>query len=161
MHTDQVVATVGVDIGTSSSNAGLTLSHTRGDLYRAALEAIGLGVRHNIETIEAAGGDIRRVIAVGGGAQGTLWTQIVSDITGRNQLIPSQTIGASYGAAFLAAQTVSDVAIEVWNPVEEIRTPRSELKAQYDELYALYLELYTESKAVAHALAAWQIRLHP
>ncbi len=141
--------------------AGLTLSHTRGDLYRAALEAIGLGIRHNIETMQAAGGDIRRIIAVGGGTQGTLWTQIVSDITGREQLIPSQTIGASYGAAFLAAQTVSDVAIEVWNPVEEIRTPRSELKAQYDELYALYRELYTESKTVAHALAAWQKRLHP
>jgi xylulokinase len=140
--------------------AGLTLSHTRGDLYRAALEAIGLGVRHNIETMEAAGGDIKRIIAVGGGTQGTLWTQIVSDITGREQLIPSQTIGASYGAAFLAAQTVSDAAIEAWNPVEEIRTPRPELRAQYDELYALYRELYTESKTVAHALADWQKRLH-
>jgi xylulokinase len=46
--------------------AGLTLSHTRGDLYRAALEATGYGVRHNIETIEAAGGDIRHVVALGG-----------------------------------------------------------------------------------------------
>ena len=35
--------------------AGLTLAHTRGDLYRAALEATGLGVRHNIETMRAAG----------------------------------------------------------------------------------------------------------
>ena len=63
--------------------AGLTLTHTRGDLYRAALEAVGFGVRHNIEAIEAAGGDVRRVVAVGGGTQGDLWTQIVSDITGR------------------------------------------------------------------------------
>jgi xylulokinase len=77
--------------------AGLTLSHTHGDLCRAALEAIGLGERHNIETIEEAGGDIRRIFAVGGGTQGTLWTQIVSDITARPQEIPSQTIGASYG----------------------------------------------------------------
>lgn len=34
--------------------AGLTLSHTRGDLYRAALEGTAYGVRHNIEAIEAA-----------------------------------------------------------------------------------------------------------
>ncbi|MER7441916.1 FGGY-family carbohydrate kinase [Micromonospora avicenniae] len=139
--------------------AGLTVSHTRGDLYRAALEATGLGVRHNIETIEAGGGDIRRVVAVGGGTQGGLWTQIVSDVTGRDQLIPSQTIGASYGAAFLAARTEWDVSIETWNPVKEIRTPRRELAADYDELYGLYRELYTSSKRVAHALAARQVRL--
>ncbi|MEU4675553.1 FGGY-family carbohydrate kinase [Micromonospora sp. NPDC023737] len=139
--------------------AGLTVSHTRGDLYRAALEATGLGVRHNIETIEAAGGDIRRVVAVGGGTQGGLWTQIVSDVTGRDQVIPSQTIGASYGAAFLAARTEWDVSIETWNPVKEIRTPRRELAADYDELYGLYRELYTSSKRVAHALAARQVRL--
>ncbi|OEV22891.1 hypothetical protein AN219_26690, partial [Streptomyces nanshensis] len=41
--------------------AGLTLSHTRGDLYRAALEATAYAVRHNIEAIERAGGDIRRI----------------------------------------------------------------------------------------------------
>lgn len=139
--------------------AGLTVSHTRGDVYRAALEATGLGVRHNIETMEAAGGDIRRVVAVGGGTQGTLWTQIVSDVTGRAQIIPSQTIGASYGGAFLAAQTVRDVSIDEWNPIKEIREPRPEFAADYDELYELYRELYTSSIPVAHALAARQVRL--
>lgn len=138
--------------------AGLTVSHTRGDLYRAALEATGLGVRHNLEAIEASGGDIRRIVAVGGGTQGGLWTQIVSDITGRAQVIPSQAIGASYGAAFLAAQTGWSVSIDVWNPVKEIREPRVELAADYDELYGLYRELYTSSKRVAHALAARQVR---
>ncbi len=101
--------------------AGLTLSHTRGDLYRAALEATGFGVRHNIETIESAGGNVRRIVAVGGGTQGTLWTQIVSDITERAQEIPTQTIGASYGGAFLAAQTVGELSISAWNPVKESR----------------------------------------
>jgi xylulokinase len=118
-------------------------------------------VRHNIETIAAAGGDIRRVVAVGGGTQGALWTQIVSDITGRPQVIPSQTIGASYGGAFLAAQTVRDVSIDRWNPVKEIRVPRPEFAADYDELYGLYRELYTGTKAVAHALTARQMRPLP
>ncbi len=138
--------------------AGLTVSHTRGDLYRAALEATGFGVRHNIEAMTAAGGDIERVVAVGGGTQGRLWTQVVSDITGRDQVIPTQTIGASYGAAFLAAQAVGDASIDEWNPAEEVRKPRSELSAMYDDLYALYLELYTGSKPVTHALAARQRR---
>lgn len=138
--------------------AGLTVSHTRGDLYRSALEATGLGVRHNVEAIEAAGGDVRRVVAVGGGTQGSLWTQIVSDICGRDQIIPSQTIGASYGGAFLAAGAVTEVAIDAWNPVHEVRRPRPELAAGYDELYSAYRDLYTSTRSVAHTLAARQER---
>jgi xylulokinase len=112
--------------------AGLTLSHTAGDLYRAALEATGYGVRHNVEAIEAAGGDIRRIVAVGGGTQGGLWTQIVSDITGRPQEIRAQSIGASYGAAFLAAQLVASASIDDWNPVTETVEPRPEAVERYD-----------------------------
>jgi len=136
--------------------AGLTLTHTRGDLYRAALEAIGYGVRHNIETIEAAGGDVRRIVAVGGGTQGDLWTQIVSDVTGREQVIPTQTIGASYGGAFLAAGAVTDGAIADWNPVRELRTPKQ--PEAYDDLYRHYRSLYTSTRDIAHALAERQQR---
>ncbi|MBU3864611.1 sugar kinase [Streptomyces sp. 4503] len=138
--------------------AGLTLSHTRGDLYRAALEATGFGVRQNIEVIEAAGGDIRRVVAVGGGTQGSLWTQIVSDITGRPQELRTITIGAGYGDALLAAQLVGDATIEDWNPVRETVTPRAEHTGRYDELYALYRRLYPDTAATVHALAALQER---
>ncbi|MGW3171465.1 FGGY-family carbohydrate kinase [Streptomyces sp. NPDC001153] len=138
--------------------AGLTLSHTRGDLYRAALEATGFGVRHNIEVIEEAGGDIRRVVAVGGGTQGALWTQIVSDITGRPQELRSTTIGASYGGALLAAQLVGDAGIDDWNPVRETVTPCAERRRRYDELYGLYRRLYRETSATVHALAPLQER---
>ncbi len=138
--------------------AGLSLSHTRGDLYRAALEAIGFGVRHNVEVIEEAGGDVQRIVAVGGGTQGTLWTQIVSDITGRPQVIPTQTVGASYGGALLAAQTVEDVSIATWNPVKEIRRPRPELAEAYADLYTNYRALYTGTRDITHSLAARQQR---
>ncbi len=97
--------------------AGLTIEHTRGDLDRAALEATALGVRHNVEAIRAAGGSIERVVAVGGGTQGDLWLHVVSDVTGLTQEVRSVTIGASYGAAFLAARAVASVSIDEWNPV--------------------------------------------
>ncbi|MER6924737.1 FGGY-family carbohydrate kinase, partial [Streptomyces spiralis] len=138
--------------------AGLTLSHTRGDLYRAALEATGFGVRHNVEVIEEAGGDIRRVVAVGGGTQGSLWTQIVSDITGRPQELRTITIGASYGGALLAAQLVGDASVDDWNPVRETVTPRAENTARYDALYALYRRLYPDTADAVHTLAALQER---
>jgi xylulokinase len=82
--------------------AGLTLSHTRGHLYRASLEGTAYGVRHNLETMADMGATPKRVVAVGGGAKNALWLQLVSDIAGVAQIVPERTIGASYGDAFLA-----------------------------------------------------------
>jgi xylulokinase len=139
--------------------AGLTLSHTRGDLYRAALESTALGVRHNIETFRAAGGQIDRVVAVGGGTQGDLWTQIVSDVCGVEQVIPTQTIGASYGAAYLAAASVLDVSISDWNPTARICRPNPGTRDNYDELYELYLACYPATCDITHTLARRQREL--
>lgn len=139
---------------------GLTLSHTRGDLYRAALEATALGVRHNVETMRSAGADIRRIVAVGGGTQGALWLQIVSNATGLTQQVPQTTIGASYGAAFLAATATQSPApsIAEWNPIVETVTPDHAVTAAYDDLFALYLALYAGTVDVNHALARRQVR---
>jgi xylulokinase len=139
--------------------AGLTVSHTRGDLYRAALESTALGVRHNIETFRAAGGQIDRVVAVGGGTQGDLWTQIVSDVTGVEQVIPTQTIGASYGAAYLAAASVLDVSISNWNPTQRICRPNPETRDNYNELYELYRAFYPATRDISHTLARRQREL--
>jgi xylulokinase len=133
--------------------AGLTLEHTRGDLYRAALEGTAFAVRHNIESMRAAGVDIRRVVAVGGGTQGNLWTQIVSDITGLEQVIPTQTIGASLGAAMLAAPAVG-VDIAGWNPPARVVAPAVSATNHYDRIFPLYRDLYTKTADLVHELVA-------
>ncbi|CAN5164901.1 FGGY-family carbohydrate kinase [soil metagenome] len=135
---------------------GLTLDHTRGDLYRAALEATALGVLHNIRTMVAAGAVIDRVVAVGGGTQGGLWPQIVSDVTGLPQDVTATSIGASFGAAFLAATAVASPSIGEWNPVVQTVEPNRHTAAGYAELFELYLELYPATREIAHALAARQ-----
>lgn len=135
--------------------AGLTLSHTRGDLYRAVLEATGFGVRHNVETMERAGSRIDRVVAVGGGTKSTLWPQIVSDISGRDQIVSTQTVGASYGGALLAARaTGTDTS--GWNPAAGLIRPDPAVRERYDALYDLYHRLYAGTADVAHALSAIQ-----
>ncbi|WUD78243.1 FGGY family carbohydrate kinase [Streptomyces sp. NBC_00510] len=136
--------------------AGLTVEHTRGDLYRAALEATAHGVRHNIEAMCQAGADIERVVAVGGGTQGRLWTQIVSDVTGLPQDIPSVTVGAAYGAARLAAQWDGGTATATWNPVQEQCVPDPATEAAYDRLHSLYRGLYPATRDTVHALARLQ-----
>src|SRR5262249_31056115 len=84
--------------------AGLTTSHGRGELYRAALEGTAYVLRHNLEAMSDAGGRARRLVAVGGGTKGGLWTQIVSDVTGLPQELPAETVGACLGDALFAAQ---------------------------------------------------------
>ncbi|MEU9977979.1 FGGY-family carbohydrate kinase [Streptomyces sp. NPDC051014] len=137
--------------------AGLTLGHTRGDLMRAALEATAFGVRHNVETMLAAGADIRRIVAVGGGTRGGLWPRIVSDVTGLEQAVPRTTIGASYGAAFLAAGLVGRPDITAWNPVESVVRADPGTAAVYERRFAQYRDLYAGTAPVVHALAHDQV----
>ncbi|MGW4670873.1 FGGY-family carbohydrate kinase [Streptomyces sp. NPDC004324] len=133
--------------------AGLTLGHTRADLMRAALEATAYGVRHNIETMLAAGADIRRIVAVGGGTRGGLWPQIVSDVTGLEQIVARTTIGACYGAAFLAAGLIGRPDITAWNPPESVVRPTPATAGVHDRRFAQYRALYESTTAITHALA--------
>jgi xylulokinase len=136
---------------------GLTLRHGRAHLYRALLESIGYGVRHILETLEAAGGASRRLVAVGGGTRGGLWAQIVSDVTGQPQEIPAETIGACYGDALLAAQGVGLVpAGTTWARVASVVQPTESTRTLYEELYSIYLSLYPATREQAHALARIQ-----
>ncbi|HEY2193383.1 MAG TPA: FGGY family carbohydrate kinase, partial [Actinomycetospora sp.] len=98
---------------------GLTTAHGRAELYRAVLEGIAHGVRHNLEAFAEAGGPSSpRLVAVGGGTRGGLWTRIVSDVTGLAQEVPVDTTGAAFGDAFLAAAAVGAADdVRAWNPI--------------------------------------------
>lgn len=137
---------------------GLTQRHTRGHLYRALLEATAFGVRHNLEAVESAGGDPRRLVAVGGGTRGGLWAQVVSDVTGREQDIPTPSIGASYGDAHLAGAAAGLVPLDArWATVAGTVRPNVALRSLYDQLYQVYLQLYPATKSLAHELAELQL----
>ena len=130
---------------------GLTLSHDRGHLYRALLEGAAYEVRHNLEVLAGAGAEPVTLTAVGGGTKGGLWTQIVSDVTGRPQVIPEQTIGASYGDAWLAGIGTGAVdAAATWNRPVGTVTPDQATRDRYDRLYAVYRGLYPATRDLVH-----------
>ncbi|MCC7371241.1 MAG: FGGY-family carbohydrate kinase [Chloroflexi bacterium] len=137
---------------------GLTLSHGRGHLYRALLEASGYGVRHIMDTLRAAAAHPRRLVAVGGGTQGDLWPQIVSDILGQPQEIPRETIGAAYGDALLAAIAAGLADQHTrWNQPAATIEPNGQHTATYDRLYEVYRSLYPATREQMHQLAAFQL----
>ena len=138
--------------------AGLTLSHTRAHLYRSILEGTAFGVRHNLEAIRAMGAEATRLVAVGGGAKNPTWLQIVSDVTGVEQIVPRRTIGACLGDAFLAG-LASGIIPELnclardWVDINATLIPNSATRELYDELYGVYRGIYRTSGDELHALA--------
>jgi xylulokinase len=132
---------------------GFNLTHTRADAYRALLEGIANGANHIIETYAEAGCAPRAISAVGGGTQNRVWIQATSDITERPQALRAQTIGASYGDAFLAAMAVGDAernAILEWNPVAGEISPQPANAEMYRRQFAIYKDLY---RATRHLMA--------
>ena len=138
--------------------AGLTLSHTRAHLYRASLEGTAYGVRDNLDVMAAMGADPKRIVAVGGGASNPLWLQIVSDVSGKAQMVPERTIGASYGDAFLAGVATGIIkdrnAINTdWVTIDRIVEPAPSMKPVYEPYYEIYRSLYRSTKPEMHQLA--------
>lgn len=137
--------------------AGLSLRHHRGHLFRAVYEGIAFGIRQILELLDGDVDSVERLVAVGGGTQGGLWTQIVSDVTGREQTVPAQTIGACYGDALMAAIGVGLVPPETnWAVTGHTVTPDPSTRAVYDALYRDYCELYPATRPVVHRLARLQ-----
>jgi xylulokinase len=134
---------------------GLTLRHTRGHLYRAALEGIACGIRHNLDALPQA--YPIRAVCVGGGTRESLWPQIVSDVTGMAQTIPQETVGASYGDALLAALGTGLAAHGTsWAIPAQTIEPNPDVRELYDALYTRYRALYPATRDLQHALADLQ-----
>jgi xylulokinase len=128
---------------------GLNLTHSRGDIYRAALEGIACATRHITETFAAADAAPRRVRAVGGGTRNAPWLQATSDLTGLPQTICTVSTGASFGNAFLAALATGKAVpadIARWNPPAGVIDPETD--PAYDRLWPLFRRLYDQTRDI-------------
>ena len=136
---------------------GLTLKHNRADMYRALLEGVGFGIRHNIETLQKEGLTAKRILAVGGGTKNLVWMQIISDIANLQMVVPEQQIGSSYGDAFMAGVGVGIFEglqdIDQWVSHAAVIQPNPKRNANYAPYYEIYRNLYAQTKNLMHDLA--------
>ncbi len=136
---------------------GLSLKHTRGDIYRAILESVAFGIRHNVEVMRKEGVIPKRILAVGGGTQNDLWMQLVSDIVDIELAIPQQLIGASYGDAFMAAVGIglfrNLTEINCWVKNKKVVSPNPEGYKKYGLNYKIFRDLYKTTKSLMHELS--------
>lgn len=136
--------------------AGLSLRHDRDHVFRALLEGVAHGIRHNLELL-AASQEVAEIRAVGGGTTSDVWVQIVSDVTGEGQVVAARAPGASLGDAFLAGVATGHLTLADlpgWVGEQRTISPRAALAPLYDKHHALFKELYRDTAGTVHQLAS-------
>jgi len=137
---------------------GLTMRHERKDIIRSVLEGVTFNLRIISEVFENEI-DYSQITAIGGGARGGAWRQILADIYDKNINIPVVTEEAtSLGAAVAAGVGVGifdsvTVASEL-NSVDKRCSPNPSAVKIYDELFPVFKKAYRSLLDVYDDLAA-------
>ena len=137
---------------------GLTLSHTRADIYRSLLEGIGFGIRHMIDTMLEEGAKPQCIIAAAGGTKNREWMQIVCDIANIDMTILEQESSAAFGDAFMAGvgvgyyQNLKENSKWV-SKVSSVK-PNPRNTRIYEPYYRIFRQLYAQTKELMHELDA-------
>ncbi|ATW24874.1 FGGY-family carbohydrate kinase [Candidatus Formimonas warabiya] len=132
---------------------GLKLSHTKGHIFRAALEGIAFGIEQCLALYRKSGLKIEGATAVGGGARNSAWMQMVSDICGLEQHIPQVLQGASYGDAMIAALALGALEpkeLKKWIKIRSRTVPDHQTSARYAVNRKIYNGLYQVNKQLMH-----------
>ncbi len=129
--------------------AGLTLSTTPRDVYRALLEGIAFGNRRIMDNFAEHGVELAEIVACGGVAEKSpLLMQLIADASGREVRVPDSGQIPARGAALfgaVAAGHFADIAeaISTTRPgTARSYVPDPDAKAVHDRVYAIYRELY-------------------
>ncbi len=126
---------------------GLTIKHTRADMIRAVLEGVTFNLRGVLDAFEQQGAAIPSMRAIGGGARGRVWRQIMAGVFNRPVERPALLEEAtSMGAAIAGGVGVGlfkDFSIaETLTPITDTTMPDAQAAVVYDRLYATFNRAY-------------------
>ncbi|MGB3414627.1 MAG: FGGY-family carbohydrate kinase [Microbacteriaceae bacterium] len=133
--------------------SGLTLSHQRSDIVRAALEGVAHSIVDALSRYEEIKQRPRTIRAVGGGTKNTIFIQTVSDLLNQEQII-ADTPGASYGDAMLAALAVGYFTerseLAAWCQTGDTIRPNLDSRKILLPLHQDFKQLYSSTKDIIH-----------
>ncbi|MEK4534089.1 gluconokinase [Peribacillus sp. FSL K6-1552] len=125
---------------------GLTLSHRKEHMIRAALE----GVIYNLYTVflaltECMDGPVTRIQATGGFARSSVWRQMMSDIFESEVVVPESYESSCLGACILGLYANGE--IDSFEVVSEMignthkHTPKDDSVKEYRQLLPIFINL--------------------
>jgi gluconokinase len=121
---------------------GLTHTHRREHLVRAAVEGVCLQMAVVLDSVRASGAEVREVRATGGFARSAFWRQLLTDALGVEVHFPTGIEGSSRGAALLALVALGRIdgldAAGEGVAVDEVRRPDPAASAVYTELRPVF-----------------------
>lgn len=125
---------------------GLTREHRREHLVRAAIEGVCQQLALVLQSMRAAGNEVRSVRATGGFARSELWRQILADTLGMEVSFPAGHEGSGFGAALLGMEALGlvpsiDVAADLVRISDTVR-PDATAAGVYAGLRPVFAELY-------------------
>jgi xylulokinase len=134
------------DVHTPGAILGFRLSTTRGEILRALLEGVAFEMRLNLEILHEAGGAIRELRAIGGGAKSAFWTQLKADVLGKPITTLNVTEAGCLGVALLACAADTGAALgdlaARWVQPAGVFVPDPARAAHYATQFARYRGLH-------------------
>lgn len=129
-------------------------------LYLATIEALAYGTRHIIDTMNASGHAIRRVVMCGGGTKNPLLLQVHADAIGCPIHLVADEDAVTLGAGVLAAVASGQFA-DIGAASAAMVRPGGRVDADpamrgyHDAKYRVFLDLYDQARAARAAMAAF------
>ena len=126
---------------------GLSMGHTKSHLARAVMEGVAFHIRWICEALERLRLQIGTVNAIGGGSTSPVWTQIISDITGRpldivEHPLEAGAVGAALSVAVGLGIYPNMEAVDALIQISQRIEPGRDHHSRYDDLYEQYKAIY-------------------
>ncbi len=144
-----------MDTSSKAAILGLTLEHTKYDIYKALMEGVTYEMMTNIEHLKSFGIEIDKLVATGGGALSSVWLQIKADILNRPITTITAKEAGTAGTCMLTA-----VASELFENlkdagkvfVKENKTcmPKEDNAKIYQKQYNKYKKIYALTKEIVN-----------
>ncbi len=142
-----------IDPNVKGGFLGVSLINNHGDFIRSILEGVSFSLKNCLDIIEGMNVEISDIRVSGGGAESSLWIQILSDVFSYSL----QTVKASEGPA-LGVAILAGVGVGIYDSVEEACSkiikvndkvePNSGIIEIYNNIYKVYNSLYPKIKGI-------------
>jgi L-ribulokinase len=141
------------DADLSGVMAGLTLSTTTADIYRALLESIAFGNKAVLDNFRDAGLEFHEIVACGGIAEKSpLLMQMFADVSGLTVRVPVSSQVPARGSALFGAVAagreasgfgaIAEAAKALCPPAGPVYTPRPPATAGYGQVYRIWKDFH-------------------
>ena len=131
---------------------GLDHESGRSVLTRAVMEGVAFALRDNLEALRAAGTELQRITAVGGGSRTRYWLKVIATALNLPVDLPAEgDFGAAFGAArlgIIAATGANPLEVCTPPPIAATIRPEGALRDSFEKMYRQYRTVYPAISAV-------------